>query len=112
VLGGTDGGLVNRLIIGFEADVEDHYSAVIAANSDQGWSIGVEIDAHNTCVSRKTVLRPGWIFYCEAANKAGSLLQEIVATVGNSEEILISRVPCHSCYILAARLLSSETPQG
>jgi len=110
VLGGTDGGMVNRLIIGFEADVEHHYSAVIAADSDQGWSVGVEINAHYACVSGKTVLRPGWIFDCEAADKAGRLLQEIVATVGNSEQILISWVPCHSCYILAAGLLSGETP--
>jgi len=102
--------MVNRLIIGFEADVEHHYSAIIAANSDQGWGVGMKIDAHNTCISSKTVLRPRWIFYCEAANKTSRLLQEIVATVGNGEQILISWVPCHSGYILAARLLSGETP--
>lgn len=111
MLGCTDGRLVNRLIIGFEADIEHHYSAVIATHSNQGGCVRVEVNAHHTCISGKAVLRPGWIFNCEAANQAGRLLQKIVATVSNGEQILVSGVPCHSGDVLAARLLGSETPK-
>jgi hypothetical protein len=111
VLGSTDGGLVNRLIIGFEADVEHHDSAVIATHSDQSGRVRMEVNAHHAGISSKAVLRPCWIFNCEAANQAGRLLQKIVATVSNGEEILVSGVPGHSSDVLAARLLCGEAPK-
>ncbi len=111
MLSSTDGGLVNRLIIGFEADIEHHDSAIIATHGDQSGCVGMEVNTHHTGISSKAVLRPCWIFNCETANQAGRLFQKIVATVSNGEEILVSGVPGHSSDVLAARLLCSEAPK-
>jgi hypothetical protein len=53
----------------------------------------VEIQAHNTRLSIELELRECGVFDGETTNETSVLLQEIIRTIANSEQITVSRVP-------------------
>jgi len=108
----SDSGLVDWLVVRFQTDVKHHDSTVVTADSDQCRCSGVEIDAHHTGLGSEGVFGPSGVLDGEAADHTTGLLQEIVRTVGDSEQILVFGVPAHGSDILAAGLVSREAPQG
>ena len=103
--------LIDRSVGGLLADIEDHDGTIVATGSDESWAGRVEVDGHDARVSGEGVLGPGRVLDGEAADETGSLLEEFVRTVGDSEHILVTRVPAHGSDILSLGLLSGETPQ-
>ena len=112
VLASTHSRLVNWLVVRLQADIEHHDGTIVATDSEEGWGSRVEINAHYTRLSGECVLGPGGVLDGEAANKTGSLPQEIVTTVGDREQIVVTGVPGHGGNVLAARLLGGEAPKG
>lgn len=104
-----------RLVDGFVGallpDIKDHDTTVVATGGDQGWALGVEVDAHHSGFSGEQVFGPGWVLDCEAANETASLLQELIGTIRYGEHVLIARVPAHGCNVLPLGLLGGKAPE-
>ena len=71
----------------------------------------MEIKAHDSTLSREGVFWPCWVLDSVAADQTGLLLQEIVGTISNSEEILVLGVPLDGGGVSLSGLLCGETPQ-
>ena len=108
----SDSGLVDRPVGRFLTDVKDHDGTIVATGGDESGAGRVEVDAHDTGVGGEGVLGPGGVLDGEAADETASLLQELVATVGNGEHILVAGVPAHGGNVLSLGLLSGEAPEG
>lgn len=111
MLGGSNRGLVDWLVVALEPDVEDHDGTVVATGRDECWARGVEVKAHNTRLGGEGVLGPCGVLDREAADQTGRLLQEVIGTVRDGEKILIPGVPAHAGDVLLAGLFGGETPK-
>ena len=104
-----------RLVDGFVGallpDIKDHDTTIVATSGDQGWALGVEVDAHYSRFSAEQVFGPGWVLDCEAANETTCLLQEFIGAIRHGEHILIARVPAHGCNVLPLGLLCGKAPE-
>jgi len=78
VLGSSHCRLVDGLIISLDSNIIDHDSTVVAADSEEGGILRVEIKAHYTRLSSELILGEGRVLDGEAADKTCILLQEII----------------------------------
>jgi len=85
VLGSPHSGLVDGLIISLDSNIIDHDSTVVAADSEEGRILGVEVKAHYTRLSSELILWECRVLNGEAADEACVLLQEIIRTITDCE---------------------------
>jgi len=73
--------------------------------------VWVEVHAHDTGVSLELVLWMLWVLESVTADETCCLLKEIVRTITNAEEILVSWIPNDGSYMFLLGFWSGETPQ-
>jgi hypothetical protein len=71
----------------------------------------MEVKAHNSTLGGEGVLWPRWVLDSVAADQTSLLLQEIIRTISNSEEILVFRVPLNGSGVSLSGLLGGKTPE-
>ena len=93
MLGSSNGGLIDWLVVSLQPDIEDHDGTIVETDSEESWVLWMEVDAHNSGLGGEGVLWPGWVLDSITADQTSALLQEIVGTITDSEEILVLWVP-------------------
>jgi hypothetical protein len=66
----------------------------------------MEIYTHNTRFSAELVFWPCWILDSVAADQTGALLQEIIRTITNGEQVAVLWIPSNRSDMLSPTFLS------
>ena len=98
--------MIDGLVVTLDSNVINHDCAVVAADCEKCGELRVEIQAHNTRLSIELELRECGVLDGETTNETSVLLQEVIRTIANSEQITVSRVPADGGNMLLTRSLS------
>ncbi len=100
MLGSSHCGLIDGLIIALDSDIIDHDGTIVATDCEEGGELGMEIKAHDSRLSCELELRVSGVLNGETADQTSVLLQEVIRTITDSEEIIVSRVPADGSDVL------------